>query len=108
MTTIDKLKQQRRTKREAPPSIEDRSSIIDTNPRDDQGDPPPAPETKEPLKALSFKLPESIVREFGDLAYEAFGATHGAKQQLMLRMFESYKASVRVGGDSLERPRSRK
>lgn len=108
MTTIDKLKQQRRTKREAPPSIEDRSNIIEANPRDEQAAPPSPAEAKEPLKALSFKLPESVVREFAELAFQTFGPTHGAKQQLMMRMFESYKDSVSVGGDSPDARHSRK
>ena len=98
MTELSKLKQRKTARKvQAPPSIDDDTSIIGDNPR------PAVPSTtdeqpKEPLKPLHFRLPESVVREFGELAYQAFGATHGAKQRLMMRMFESYKDSVQVGG----------
>lgn len=100
MTELSKLKQRKPARKvQAPPSIDESTSIITDDPRPVTPSPARAAEpAKEPLKALSFKLPESIVKEFGELAYEAFGATHGAKQQLMMRMFESYKASVKVGG----------
>lgn len=102
MTELSKLKQRKPARKvQAPPSIDESPSVIEANPRPVvAADPSPAPKPepeKEPLKALSFKLPESVVKEFGELAYQAFGAKHGAKQELMMRMFESYKASVKVG-----------
>lgn len=45
---------------------------------------------KEPLKALQFRLPQSQVEWFHQLAYEAFGPTHGAKTALFLKMWEAY------------------
>lgn len=105
MTEINKLKQRKPARKvQAPPSIDESPSVIEANPR--AAAPSPAVQTveKEPLKALSFKLPESVVKEFGELAYAAFGATHGAKQQLMMRMFESYKASVQSGGKKYRNP----
>ena len=45
---------------------------------------------KEPLKALQFRLPQSQVEWFRQLAYEAFGPTHGAKTALFLKMWEAY------------------
>ena len=95
MTEINKLKQRKPGRKvQAPPSIDESPSIIDANPRADISSPAPQAQ-KEPLKTLSFKLPASVVEEFGELAYQAFGPTHGAKLQLMMRMFESYKASVK-------------
>ncbi|ORE90102.1 hypothetical protein ATO13_23521 [Stappia sp. 22II-S9-Z10] len=107
MTELSKLKQRKPARKvQAPPSIDESPSVIEANPRpvaaDPSPDPKPEPE-KEPLKALSFKLPESVVKEFGELAYQAFGAKHGAKQELMMRMFESYKASVKVGGSRTDK-----
>ena len=45
---------------------------------------------KEPSKALQFRLPQSQVEWFHQLAYEAFGPTHGAKTALFLKMWEAY------------------
>ena len=49
-----------------------------------------APDAKEPLKALQFRLPQSRVERFHQLAFEAFGLTHGSKTALFLKMWEAY------------------
>ena len=55
---------------------------------------------KEPLKALQFRLPQSQVECFHQLAFEAFGPTHGAKTSLFLKMWEAYlKAAGRREGE---------
>lgn len=48
------------------------------------------PATREPLKALQFRLPQSQVEQFHQLAFRAFGLTHGAKTALFLKMWEAY------------------
>ena len=49
-----------------------------------------APASREPLKALQFRLPQSQVEQFHQLAFQAFGLAHGAKTALFLRMWEAY------------------
>ena len=49
-----------------------------------------APAAREPLKALQFRLPQSQVEQFHQLAFQAFGLAHGAKTALFLRMWEAY------------------
>lgn len=49
-----------------------------------------APVPREPLKALQFRLPESQVQQFHQLAFQAFGLAHGAKTALFLKMWETY------------------
>jgi hypothetical protein len=48
------------------------------------------PTSKEPLKALQFRLPQSQVERFHQLAFQAFGLAHGAKTALFLKMWETY------------------
>ena len=51
---------------------------------------PLGPVSKEPLKALQFRLPQSQVEQFHQLAFQAFGLAHGSKTALFLRMWEAY------------------
>ena len=80
MTAIDKLKQRKPSRKAvAPPSIDDSPSVIEPNPRV-TAEPSPAPAAQqEPLMTLSFKVPHSMGLEDKELAYRAFGTTHGAK-----------------------------
>ena len=55
--------------------------------------PAPRKAAKEPLKPLQFRLPESVIQEFHQLAYEEFGLKHGAKTALFLKLWEEYRAS---------------
>ena len=48
------------------------------------------PVAREPLKALQFRLPQSQVEQFHQLAFRAFGLAHGAKTALFLKMWEAY------------------
>ena len=45
----------------------------------------------EETKPLQFRLPASVVREFNRLAAIEGDYSHGAKKQLFLRMWESYR-----------------
>lgn len=57
---------------------------------------------REPLKALQFRLPQSQVEQFHELAFEAFGLTHGAKTALFLKMWETYVKDTQ--SDTLTNP----
>ena len=55
---------------------------------------PGRPKTiKEPTKTLQFRLPESLVEAFHQVAYEEFGFKHGAKTALFLKLWREYQAS---------------
>ena len=51
----------------------------------------PAP--KEPLKALQFKLPVSVIEAFHADAFAACGTKHGAKTEFFLKIWKAYEAS---------------
>ena len=68
-----------------------------------KGTPPPAAaapdvladprknEKTEETRPLQFRLPASVVREFNRLAAIEGDYSHGAKKQLFLRMWDSYR-----------------
>ena len=45
----------------------------------------------EETRPLQFRLPASVVHEFNRLAAVEGDYSHGAKKQLFLRMWESYR-----------------
>lgn len=68
-----------------------------------KGAPPPADDTPDPiaenqreekieLRPLQVRVPTRIFEEFSEQAGREYGFTHGAKKQLFLKMWESYKA----------------
>lgn len=64
-----------------PPKLEDAPNIIAKPPR----------ETREGIKAIQFKIPESVYEDFCIEAVKRMGGGTGAKSDLFLRMWESYK-----------------
>jgi len=77
-TNITKLK----SGKGAPPPVDDTPDVIAEDPRD----------AKEPLKPLQVRIPKSTFEEFSERAGREFGFSHGAKKQLFLKMWETYKA----------------
>lgn len=59
----------------------------------DNRTPVPRKPAKEPLRALQFRLPESVVEAFHQQAFEDFGLKHGAKTALFLKLWEDYRQS---------------
>ncbi|MDE0408534.1 MAG: hypothetical protein OXN81_11795 [Alphaproteobacteria bacterium] len=74
MTDLAKLR------KGAPPPAEAAPDVLD----DPRGE-------AEETKPLQFRLPASVVREFNRLAAIEGDYSHGAKKQLFLRMWESYR-----------------
>lgn len=66
----------------APPPVDDAPDVI----AEDRRDEPVA------LRPLQVRIPETVFAEFSETAGREFGFSHGAKKQLFLKMWESYKA----------------
>lgn len=81
-TNLSKLKS---SAKGAPPPVEKAENVIEANPRDDD---------KAPLRPLQVRVPESVFVEFSEQAGREFGFTHGAKKQLFLKMWKTYKAQT--------------
>jgi hypothetical protein len=71
--------------------------------RKGKGAPPPADDApdviaadqragKTELRPLQVRIPVKVFEEFSETAGREFGFSHGAKKQLFLKMWESYKA----------------
>lgn len=77
-TNVSKLKRGKG----APPPADDAPDVIADNQR----------EEKTELRPLQVRVPTRVFEEFSEQAGREFGFTHGAKKQLFLKMWESYKA----------------
>ena len=77
-TNIAKLK----SGKGAPPKADDTPDVIQQDTRGEG----------EPVKPLQVRVPQSVFEEFSERAGREFGFTHGAKKQLFLKMWETYKA----------------
>ena len=66
----------------APPAVESVPDVIAENPRKESTE----------QRALQVKIPSAVFDEFSEMAGREFGFTHGAKKQLFLKMWQSYKA----------------
>jgi hypothetical protein len=77
-TNVSKLKRGKG----APPPAEDAPDVIAENQR----------EEKTELRPLQVRVPTRVFEEFSEQAGREFGFTHGAKKQLFLKMWETYKA----------------
>ncbi|MBL3611177.1 hypothetical protein [Rhodovulum sulfidophilum] len=77
-TNIAKLK----SAKGAPPPADDAPDVIadDTRPE------------KVELRPLQVRIPRTVFEEFSERAGREFGFSHGAKKQLFLKMWETYKA----------------
>ena len=63
-----------------PPSLAPKN--LDTPPR----------EKEEPIKALQFKVPESVFEAFSREAFDRFGSGKGAKKAMFEAMWAEYQA----------------
>lgn len=69
-------------KKGAPPTREPAVSVIEADPRRDEG-------RKQPLQV---KIPPEVHTAFSARAGEEFGFTSGSKTKLFLAMWEAYKS----------------
>ena len=46
----------------------------------------------EAVRPLQVRVPQSVFEEFSERAGREFGFSHGAKKQLFLKIWETYKA----------------
>lgn len=76
MTNVSKLKG-----KGAPPPAAIAPQNLDTPPR----------EKDEPLKALQFKVPESIFDDFSREAFERFGFGKGSKKLMFEALWNEYQ-----------------
>lgn len=66
----------------APPPADDSPDVIAINERSEE----------QELRPLQVRIPASVFEEFGEQAGREFGFSRGAKKQLFLKMWETYKA----------------
>lgn len=52
----------------------------------------PARGEKVELRPLQVRIPKDVFEEFSEWAGREFGFTHGAKKQMFLKLWKSYKA----------------
>lgn len=76
MTNVSKLKG-----KGAPPPAELAPQNLDTPPR----------EKDEPIRALQFKVPDSVFEAFSREAFDRFGSGKGAKKLMFEAMWAEYK-----------------